>query len=73
VSLAASRTSGLIHSGHGQLDALNGGYHIAFLVGALFAVIAACLGAALLRSKSAVEAHAAGAEGAPKPVLADAA
>ena len=32
-SLAASRTSSLVSSGHGQLSALAGGYHVSFLVG----------------------------------------
>jgi hypothetical protein len=33
-SLAASRTSSLKDSGSSALEALNGGYHLAFLVGA---------------------------------------
>ena len=36
-SLAASRTDSLQPPGHGQLAALTGGYHVAFLVGAVFA------------------------------------
>jgi EmrB/QacA subfamily drug resistance transporter len=48
-SLAASRSDSLRASGHGQLDALVGGYHIAFVVGAVFAAAAAALGLALLR------------------------
>jgi len=48
-SLAASRTDSLLASGNGQLDALTGGYHVAFLVGAIFALGATVLGAALLR------------------------
>ena len=48
-SLAASRTSSLLVKGLGQLAALNGGYHVAFLVAALFAAVASALGAALLR------------------------
>ncbi|MGI8412981.1 MAG: DHA2 family efflux MFS transporter permease subunit [Solirubrobacteraceae bacterium] len=51
-SLAASRTSHLLASGHRQLAALDGGYHIAFLVGALFAVLAALLATVLLQAKS---------------------
>ncbi|HEX3225186.1 MAG TPA: DHA2 family efflux MFS transporter permease subunit [Gaiellaceae bacterium] len=47
-SLAASRTNSLTSSGHGHLNALVGGYHLAFLVGAAFAVAAAVLGGALL-------------------------
>jgi sugar phosphate permease len=48
-SLAASRTSSLTASGTSQLEALTGGYHAAFLVGALFAAAAAALGVLLLR------------------------
>jgi MFS family permease len=57
-SLAASRTSHLLAAGHTQLSALAGGYHIAFLVGALFATLAAVLGSALLQTRSAVPAAA---------------
>ncbi len=49
-SLAASRTHSLRVAGHGELSALTGGYHLAFLVGALFALGAAALGTALLRA-----------------------
>nr|MBA2332200.1 MFS transporter [Actinomycetota bacterium] len=49
-SLAASRTDKLAASGSDSLVALAGGYHIAFLVGAVFAVTAAALGGVLLRS-----------------------
>ena len=48
-SLAASRTESLAASGDGPLVALTGGYHVAFLVGALFAAAAAAIGVALLR------------------------
>jgi len=47
-SLAASRTSSLLASGDSTLEALTGGYHAAFLVGALFALAGAVLGATLL-------------------------
>jgi EmrB/QacA subfamily drug resistance transporter len=50
-SLAASRTDSLLESGEGQLAALTGGYHLAFLVGAIFAAVAAAIGAALLRPR----------------------
>jgi EmrB/QacA subfamily drug resistance transporter len=57
-SLAASRTSSLSDSGSSALDALNGGYHLAFLVGALFAVAAAAVGGIFLRPQAAaMEAH----------------
>ncbi|MDX6512783.1 MAG: hypothetical protein QOE36_2287 [Gaiellaceae bacterium] len=58
-SVAASRTDSLRGSGHGPLAALNGGYHAAFLIGAVFAAAAAALGAALLRPKEEAAALAA--------------
>src|SRR5207247_2110068 len=48
-SLAASRTTSLRADGEGPLAALVGGYHVSFLVGAIFAATAAAVGAALLR------------------------
>jgi EmrB/QacA subfamily drug resistance transporter len=48
-SLAASRTNTLLASGDGGLLALTGGYHAAFLVGALFVVGGLVVGALLLR------------------------
>jgi MFS family permease len=54
-SLAASRTHSLRLSGSAPLDALTGGYHVAFVVGAAFAVVAAALGATLLRTAQAAE------------------
>jgi EmrB/QacA subfamily drug resistance transporter len=56
VSLAASRTDSLRASGDGPLQALNGGYHIAFVVGAFFAASAAAVGGALLRTRQQVTA-----------------
>jgi hypothetical protein len=61
-SLAASRTDTLAASGSGELEALTGGYHAAFLVGALFAAGAAVIGAALLRPKPMQEMDAHGVE-----------
>ena len=52
-SLAASRTHSLTVSGHGPLAALVGGYHVAFVVGAVFAAAAAAIGGALLRPGAA--------------------
>jgi EmrB/QacA subfamily drug resistance transporter len=49
-SLAASRTETLAASGEGPLEALTGGYHAAFLVGAVFALAAAVIGGAFLRA-----------------------
>ncbi len=53
-SLAASRTDSLLASGDSHLAALNGGYHAAFVVGALFAVLAAVLSGTFLRATSTV-------------------
>jgi EmrB/QacA subfamily drug resistance transporter len=63
-SLAASRTDTLSASGSSELEALTGGYHLAFLGGAIFAASAAALGGFLLRPRE-MEApqHA-----APEPV-----
>jgi hypothetical protein len=52
-SIAASRTDSLLASGDGQLAALTGGYHVAFLVGALFAAAGALLGAVLFTAQAA--------------------
>jgi hypothetical protein len=60
-SLAASRTEGLAASGAGQPAALLGGYHVAFLVGALFAALAALIGGAVLRVSVPSVGHAMGA------------
>ena len=52
-SLAASRTQALHDAGASQAAALDGGYQAAFLVGALFAGLAAALGGVLLRTRAA--------------------
>jgi EmrB/QacA subfamily drug resistance transporter len=49
-SLATARTEHLLASGADSLFALNGGYHIAFLLGAVFAATAALLSSVLLRA-----------------------
>jgi len=58
VSLASSRTDSLRASAHGPLASLNGGYHAAFLVGALFAASAAVVGGVLLRTRHQAPAAA---------------
>jgi EmrB/QacA subfamily drug resistance transporter len=50
VSLADSRTEGLVASGEAAVTALNSGYHVAFLVGAVFSAGAAVVAGLLLRS-----------------------
>ncbi len=49
-ALAASRTDRLEAAGKAAAAATNGGYHLAFLVGALFAAAAAVLAVVLLRA-----------------------
>ncbi|RST55537.1 DHA2 family efflux MFS transporter permease subunit [Variovorax sp. MHTC-1] len=51
-SLASARTDSLAASGAHALAALNGGYHMAFFVGAVFAAAAGLLGVLLLRTAS---------------------
>jgi hypothetical protein len=58
-SLAVSRTDSLLASGDSELLALTGGYHLGFLVGALFTAAAVLLAGLLLRSAP----HAPGQEG----------
>jgi hypothetical protein len=61
-SIASSRTDNLTASGEGQLAALTGGYHLSFLVGAIFALSAAAIGVTFMR----VSGAAAGAHAAPE-------
>jgi EmrB/QacA subfamily drug resistance transporter len=50
-SVAAARTETLVAEGAGPLDALTGGYHAAFFLGALFAAGATVVGATFLRTR----------------------
>jgi EmrB/QacA subfamily drug resistance transporter len=61
-SLATSRTDSL-RTDHSPLAALVGGYHLAFVVGAVFATAAAVVGATLLRTRQ----QAAASHGATQP------
>jgi EmrB/QacA subfamily drug resistance transporter len=56
-SVAASRTNTLRLGGAGELSALTGGYHVAFLVGAVFAAAGALIGGTLLREAQPSGAH----------------
>ena len=56
-SIADRRSDDLLASGDGSLVALNSGYHVAFLVGAIFIVASAIVGAALLKVETP-QAHA---------------
>ncbi|HZQ04223.1 MAG TPA: DHA2 family efflux MFS transporter permease subunit [Gaiellaceae bacterium] len=52
-SAASARTHHLAATGASTLAALTGGYHLAFALGAVLAVAAAVVGAALLRTRTA--------------------
>ena len=56
-SLAASRTSTLHGVRGGRAHALVGGYHAAFLAGALFALAGAAVGGVFLRTRTAAAGH----------------
>lgn len=56
-SAAASRTDALSDT-EGTLAALNGGYHLAFLIGAAFAVLAGVVAAALIKADAPAAMHA---------------
>jgi EmrB/QacA subfamily drug resistance transporter len=58
-SAAASRTDSLLSSGHSAVSALNGGYHLAFMLGAAFAVAAMVLAAVLIHAEAPAPMHAA--------------
>ena len=66
-SIAALRTETLADAGSGNLEALTGGYHAAFLVGAIFAAGAAILGATLLRPAAAPAMDPHGGDLGPAP------
>jgi EmrB/QacA subfamily drug resistance transporter len=65
-SAAAARTDDLLASGESQAAALTGGYHLAFVIGALFAAAAAVVGGLLLRP-AAAPAHGIEPEPAGEP------
>lgn len=47
-SVSAAHTNSLAAAGHSSLQALTGGYHMAFILGGLFAALASLIGAAFL-------------------------
>jgi EmrB/QacA subfamily drug resistance transporter len=70
-SAAASRTDSMLASGDGRLEALTGGYHVAFLIGAVCALAASALGGLLLRAGLHAPAHE-GEEAIGAPAAAEA-
>jgi MFS family permease len=71
-SIAASRTDNLLASGEERLVALNSGYHVAFLVGAIFAIGASTIAGALLRPLPQGAQAYEGSEAIGPPATADA-
>src|SRR4249920_2776911 len=70
-SIAARKTSSLVASGESLVSALDGGYHVAFLAGAGFALAGAVLGGLLLRTPAPAPAHQ-GEESFGTPAVAEA-
>lgn len=56
-SVAGARTDTLLGGGESELAALAGGYHAAFLVGAIAALVAAAIGAAMLPGRAPMPTH----------------
>jgi EmrB/QacA subfamily drug resistance transporter len=56
-SVAASRTTHLLDSGQSHAVALLGGYHLAYVIGAAFAALAAVLAARMLRTATSTRAQ----------------
>jgi EmrB/QacA subfamily drug resistance transporter len=56
-SLAASRTANLVANGASQVAALNGGYHLAFALGAVFGLAAAAVAFFVIRAAMPSMAH----------------
>ncbi len=52
-SVAGSATAHLVANGAEQTIALNGGYHVAFVVGGIFAAVAAAIGVIFMRASNA--------------------
>ena len=70
-SIAASRTDSLRAAGDGALEALVGGYHVAFLIGAGFAIFAALIATRLrVAAFDAGGGHAPAVDGEPDAELA---
>jgi EmrB/QacA subfamily drug resistance transporter len=62
-TLATERTEGLLADGEATAAALNGGYHLAYVIGAILAVAAIVAAVTVLRSERPVAASEAGVGG----------
>jgi EmrB/QacA subfamily drug resistance transporter len=77
-TLSTERTNSLIDDGEGHLQALNSGYHVAYLIGAGLAAIAVAIAVFVLRSPPPgempvpQEAEAERGEDEPQPALSEA-
>jgi EmrB/QacA subfamily drug resistance transporter len=70
-TLSTERTNSLLADGEGQLQVLNSGYHVAYLIGAGLAAIAVAIAVFVLRSPSPQEMPAP-QEGEPEPAFSEA-
>jgi len=72
-TLSTERTNSLLADGEGQLQALNAGYHVAYLIGAGLAAIAVAIAIFVLRAPEPAAAPAHQEEtGEPEPALSEA-
>lgn len=70
-SLAGARTEGRLAAGAPQLEALTAGYHLAFAVGAAFAVAAALIGVLFIRATLQAQPAESGGIGPPAAARAE--
>jgi MFS family permease len=71
-TISAERTNSLLASGEGQAEALLGGYHVAYLIGAVLAVVAIAVGLTVLRDAESPATAAHGAHpGEGQPAYSD--
>ena len=64
-TLATDRTEGLLANGEQAAVALNGGYHLAFMIGAMLAAVAIVVAVTVLRSRRPAPAHGHATVGEP--------
>jgi EmrB/QacA subfamily drug resistance transporter len=64
-TLATDRTEGLLANGETAAAALNGGYHLAYLIGAILAAVAIVVAVTVLRSRRPEPAHGHAIAGEP--------
>jgi EmrB/QacA subfamily drug resistance transporter len=64
-TLATDRTEGLLANGEQAAAALNGGYHLAFMIGAILAAVAIVVAVTVLRSRRPAPAHGHATVGEP--------